>query len=407
MMNTPSTPKGSSMSSYYNNFNQKMNNSLGIKSPHEKKPSPHNPNEYHYEGIVITDVWRENLDEEMHKIMQIVETNPYVAMDTEFPGVVVRPVGNFRTSSEYHYQTLRCNVNLLKIIQLGLTFSDQTGTLPKYCTWQFHFKFNLKEDMYAQDSIELLTNSGIDFKKHEEHGIDVNDFGALLTVSGIVLNKDVRWISFHGAYDFGYLVKLLTNSQLPETEVDFFNLLRDYFPNVYDIKYLMRSVESLKGGLNQLAEDLKVSRIGPAHQAGSDSLLTLHTFFKMMQLYFENKFDDNKYLGILYGLGEGAVDDKLMMMQFAAAAAASGATIGNGNTTSGSGGAAGNALAMASGAVNFNVSGNGGPSAAAAYNVFAPQGNTVIVNDKDHSAAANNAYGAYYPSNGFYGGLTS
>ena len=46
------------------------------------------------------------------------------------------------------------NVDLLKIIQLGLTFADPTGTLaPGMCCFQFNFKFNLKEDMFAQDSI--------------------------------------------------------------------------------------------------------------------------------------------------------------------------------------------------------------------------------------------------------------
>lgn len=51
--------------------------------------------------------------------------------------------------------------------------------------------------MYAQDSIELLTKSGIDFKKHEEYGIDVEHFGELLISSGFVLLDDVKWISFH------------------------------------------------------------------------------------------------------------------------------------------------------------------------------------------------------------------
>jgi hypothetical protein len=36
-----------------------------------------------------------------------VDDYPYLAMDTEFPGVVARPVGNFKNSGEYHYQTLR------------------------------------------------------------------------------------------------------------------------------------------------------------------------------------------------------------------------------------------------------------------------------------------------------------
>ena len=39
--------------------------------------------------------------------------------------------------------------------------------------WQFNFKFSLTEDMYAQDSIDLLKDAGIDFAMHESDGIDV------------------------------------------------------------------------------------------------------------------------------------------------------------------------------------------------------------------------------------------
>lgn len=51
--------------------------------------------------------------------------------------------------------------------------------------------------MYAQDSIDLLNRAGIQFKRHEEEGIDVNDFAELLITSGLVLNEDVKWLSFH------------------------------------------------------------------------------------------------------------------------------------------------------------------------------------------------------------------
>lgn len=46
-----------------------------------------------------------------------------------------------------------------------------------------------------------------------------------------------------------------------------------------------------------------MERIGPQHQAGSDSLLTSATFFKMKRMFFENNLDDSKFLGVLYGLG--------------------------------------------------------------------------------------------------------
>ena len=42
--------------------------------------------------------------------------------------------------------------------------------------------------------------------------------------------------------------------------------LQVYFPNVYDIKYLMKFCGNLHGGLNKLAETLEVARIGPQHQ---------------------------------------------------------------------------------------------------------------------------------------------
>ena len=111
---------------------------------------------------------------------------------------MARPVGSFKDQSEFHYHTLRCNVDMLKLIQLGLTFTDAKGNLPcvsgQFCIWQFNFReFNLKEDMYARDSIELLKQSGIDFAALELNGIDVRRFGELLMVSDVVLNNDVKW----------------------------------------------------------------------------------------------------------------------------------------------------------------------------------------------------------------------
>lgn len=54
-----------------------------------------------------------------------------------------------------------------------------------------------REDMYSQDSIDLLQNSGLQFKKHEEEGIDTLYFAELLMTSGLVLCENVKWLSFH------------------------------------------------------------------------------------------------------------------------------------------------------------------------------------------------------------------
>ena len=63
---------------------------------------------------------------------------------------------------------------------------------------------------------------------------------------------------YFSGYDFGYLLKLLMNQALPPEESDFFDLLRLYFPKIYDVKYLMKSCKSLKGGLQEVSEILEV-----------------------------------------------------------------------------------------------------------------------------------------------------
>ena len=190
---------------------------------------------------------------------------------------VARPIGEFKSTSDYQYQLLRCNVDLLKIIQLGLTFFNGEGEMPEgVCTWQFNFKFNLSEDMYAEDSVELLQNSGIQFDRHEREGIATEHFAEMLLVSGTVLLADVKWLSFHSGYDFGYLLSLLTNVNLPEGEAEFFETLNIYFPKIYDIKYLMKSCKNLKGGLQEVADTLEVERIGPQHQVILNPLLPIH-----------------------------------------------------------------------------------------------------------------------------------
>jgi hypothetical protein len=53
-------------------------------------------------------------------------------------------------------------------------------------------EFRLADDMYAQDSIELLKQSGINFAQNEARGIEVQRFGEVLMSSGIVLNDEAR-----------------------------------------------------------------------------------------------------------------------------------------------------------------------------------------------------------------------
>ena len=57
---------------------------------------------------------------------------------------------------------------------------------------------------------------------------------------------------------------------------------------------MMTSVEGMYGGLAALADALQVERIGPMHQAGSDSLLTAQTYFSLIKKHLGPVFDEKR-----------------------------------------------------------------------------------------------------------------
>jgi len=255
-------------------------------------------------------------------------------------------MGGFRGKSDYHYQCLRTNVDMLNIIQIGLSLFNEKGETPPVklssqdtsdlahrngnvsgpfpYAWQFNFKFSLNDDMYNQISIDSLKNAGIDFNALERDGIDPHEFAALLIPSGLVCFENVHWISFHGGYDFGYLTKLMICRPLPNDEVEFDQIMKLYFPSTYDVKHLLKhaiklhnsgaltpadpsTIEVLqkfeaKSGLENIGETLKIKRVGTAHQAGSDSLLTGRVFFALREKIFNGEISD-EHLGKVWGLG--------------------------------------------------------------------------------------------------------
>jgi len=233
----------------------------------------------------------------MERISSLLHTYNNVAMDTEFPGIC------YQGETITGYNLIKTNVDALKLIQVGFSLSDDQGNAPNpVSTWQFNLKFDLRTDVHSSESIEMLKEAGINFEELAEKGIDPLYFAEYFYSSGLLLNEDIKWITFHGAFDFAYLIKVITYCGLPST-LDKFNLaLKQYFPSVYDIKIILKEVTELKSGsLAKLARDLELKRIGTMHQAGSDSELTLRCFFKLKEFYFKNGIHDrlsNKIFGL-------------------------------------------------------------------------------------------------------------
>jgi CCR4-NOT transcription complex subunit 7/8 len=246
----------------------------------------------------IQEVYNDNFLEEIKKISLLIDKYNFVSLDTEFPGFVYNH--SYLKNENQNYGKMKNNVDNLKLIQVGISLRDKYGNVPKGCsTWQFNFNFDVNVDKSSPESISLLTASGINFQKISKYGISMELFAEFLMISGLVLNDNITWISFHGSYDFAYMLKILTNQLLPDTEIHYIEILQTYFPFYYDIRYLIRHYEYLKGSLSKLALEIEVKRYGLQHQAGSDSLVTGEIFFKLKKTYLsDNAFE--KDMNILF-----------------------------------------------------------------------------------------------------------
>ncbi|VDQ07105.1 unnamed protein product [Trichobilharzia regenti] len=231
--------------------------------------------------VRVWDVWAHNFHEGMRLVRRLVRESRYVAVDTEFPGVVAKVFGEYANSFEQAYHNIKVNIDMLKPIQIGFSFFDESGqTIDSVSTVQFNIKWNLDNEMHAADSIQLLEVSGIDFEKLKRTGIELSDFAEAFLTSGLPLNDKITWIGFH---------------------------------RIVDLKSMMSEHKFPKSGLQELADLMRVPRIGLQHQAGSDAMLTGETFFRFLEVIsfyiFTNLLKehgggkiDQRVLNLVYGL---------------------------------------------------------------------------------------------------------
>lgn len=246
--------------------------------------------------INIRSVWASNFEKEFERMLDVAAgRSRYVAFDTEYPGILQQTRKCARSEAAFAeaYGTLRVNVDLMKLIQLGLAFADENHKV--LGCWQFHFHFDCSVDRCSPESLNFLADAGVDFRRHATNGLSMEAFGERLTASGLVLSDEVQWVAFHGMYDFAYMLKLLTGSPMPVSIAQFDEALDAFFPRRLDLKRHFP-----KGSLSHLGEKNGLRRQGTAHQGGSDALLTLQLFFCV------ERTRDVEEDGRLFGLHESS-----------------------------------------------------------------------------------------------------
>ncbi|KAK1589397.1 hypothetical protein Q3G72_033593 [Acer saccharum] len=114
----------------------------------------------------------------------------------------------------------------------------------------------------------------------------------------ITMHRDLKWVTFHGTYDFTYVLKLFTRETLSNTAQEFVAKASTYLDKVVDLKLAAKYFKGLKDvEVGLLSRILHVSRFGKAHNVDSDSLLIAQVYAKMT-----DHIEDGSLEGILYGL---------------------------------------------------------------------------------------------------------
>ncbi|XP_074587616.1 putative CCR4-associated factor 1 homolog 8 [Curcuma longa] len=253
--------------------------------------------------MAVIEVWKQNLMEQIELIALLRRFFPIVAFDTEFSGFLRFTARH--ASEEERYSDLKYNVDNLRIIQLGISLFDASGRQPMpRVAWQINFSdFDPGVDSCSSESMRLLKNSGINLQRNRREGVSSVRCAALLREK-LFDHHSGSFVTFHGSYDVGYLMKMLTGGKpLPETLSEFVTAASTIFcGRLYDLKYMARFCHGLHGGelgLMKLASLLNVEADGVAHQAGFDSLVIGLSFHKMRQRWVVEEDRDSM---ILYGL---------------------------------------------------------------------------------------------------------
>jgi hypothetical protein len=87
------------------------------------------------DSLLTREVWAENLDEELAIIRGIVDEYPFIAMDTEFPGVV-RALGCKHSATQIHVTDLRRLCWVLFVFGGPARLADSQCTLLKFVASQ-------------------------------------------------------------------------------------------------------------------------------------------------------------------------------------------------------------------------------------------------------------------------------
>uniref|UniRef100_A0A0D3HAT8 poly(A)-specific ribonuclease n=1 Tax=Oryza barthii TaxID=65489 RepID=A0A0D3HAT8_9ORYZ len=234
-----------------------------------------------------------NLHREMSLIRSLMPTFPFVAVDTQFPGVVHPHPRGAGVTADDRYAAVRANADELCLLQLGITLSAADGRLPVdgalvEFMWEFDFAgFDARYHRHAPESVQFLRAQGFDFEAARLAGVPALAFAAELAASGILGLRGVTWVAFGGMYGVAFLLRLATGgAPLPATRLGFLAQVGAVFgTQVFDAKH-MASLLHMHGGLAAVGGMLRLPpQLPRRHMAGQNSVMAIQLFMELRRRF--------------------------------------------------------------------------------------------------------------------------
>ncbi|CAL5000812.1 unnamed protein product [Urochloa decumbens] len=235
-------------------------------------------------------VWRHNSALEFKRVLDKLSQprrRLFIALDLEYVADASTDVHYKPISNVDWYQHLREYVNRGDVLQLGLVLAfEQADTSMAVMALEINFHLDVQSRSYNPHTINFLQKQGHCLDDHRDRGVIAECVFAGLLRHLPFGDNSVTWIAYHGDRDIGFILRLLHaggRGMLPPDRATFLHQVREKFPVFYDVRVLGQIViEGFVGKLTKLADDLGIHRIGEAHFAGSDAILTLACFWNIM-----------------------------------------------------------------------------------------------------------------------------
>ncbi|XP_066334500.1 probable CCR4-associated factor 1 homolog 9 [Miscanthus floridulus] len=179
-------------------------------------------------GFQIRPVTAAYMESGMDAIASLLTTYPIITIDAEYAVAVHHRPSAASLAPRERYALVKSNVDEVPIVQLGITLCDEHGNLPVLfhghgrrpfeLAWEVTFSdFDARRDRHAAESVAFLRSQGIDLDQALASGVSSAAFAAklaaVLSASATPQRGQLTWVAFGGAYDFAYMVKMLTGVQ--------------------------------------------------------------------------------------------------------------------------------------------------------------------------------------------------